>query len=99
MSNHNILLTIDQLAEALNVSKNTIYYWTHTKQIPYLKLGRHLRFNLEEVQKYFQERTVKHEPDCMIKVPIVGIPASRRSLTIKKVRPGIPPNRRNNGYS
>jgi excisionase family DNA binding protein len=44
-------LTAEELAEILQVDKATIYEWVKAKppKIPYLKVGRFLRFNLHAV--------------------------------------------------
>lgn len=50
------LLTPTQLAETLKVSKSTIYYWSSQKpNFPKYSLGKHLRFDLEEVLEYFRK--------------------------------------------
>ena len=46
---HAALLTAEQLAEALQVNKATVYGWTKSKAIPYYQAGRFIRFNLQEV--------------------------------------------------
>ena len=51
------LVTIAQLAEHLQLSVGTIYYWVHRREIPYMKIGKHLRFNLNEVMGYFGTAT------------------------------------------
>ena len=55
-----------ELAEKLNVSVNTIYYWVHKKEIPYVKMGKHNRFCYEEVMNYFFKKTkeiLKHKEE------------------------------------
>jgi Helix-turn-helix domain len=44
-------LTAEELADILQVDKATAYGWVKTKppKIPYLKVGRFLRFNLQAV--------------------------------------------------
>lgn len=42
-------LTAEELAEFLQVDKATVYGWVKAKEIPYLKVGRFLRFNLQAV--------------------------------------------------
>jgi excisionase family DNA binding protein len=51
------LLTIDELAAQLKVPKSWIY--THTRarmnpRLPYIKLGKYLRFRLPEVYAYLE---------------------------------------------
>jgi len=44
-------LTAGELAEVLQIDKATVYEWVKAKppKIPYLKVGRFLRFNLQAV--------------------------------------------------
>jgi excisionase family DNA binding protein len=46
------LLTIDQLADILQIKKATIYSWTFAKKIPHLKIGGALRFREREIVKW-----------------------------------------------
>jgi len=46
---HAVLLTAEQLAQALQVNKTTVYEWVKVKAIPYYQAGRFIRFNLHEV--------------------------------------------------
>jgi excisionase family DNA binding protein len=49
------LLTIEQVAEALQVKKSTIYSLVCRKRIPHVKLtGKILRFKLSELQKWIE---------------------------------------------
>ena len=46
------LLTIEQLSEQLNVPKSWIYTRTRKKEIPFRKLGRYVRFDVNEIQDW-----------------------------------------------
>jgi excisionase family DNA binding protein len=46
---HGALLTAEQLAEALQVHKSTVYEWVKSKTVPFYQAGRFVRFNLQEV--------------------------------------------------
>lgn len=48
------LLTIDQLAEKLQVPRSWIYERTRINSIPYKKLGKYLRFNELEIDDWIQ---------------------------------------------
>jgi excisionase family DNA binding protein len=49
----NSLLTIAELASLLKVPKSTIYGWRHQRRTPpAIKIGRHVRFRLSEVQDW-----------------------------------------------
>ena len=53
------LMDINQLAEMLNVKKKTIYDWVHKDLIPYVKLGRLLRFDPNDIEQWIKKRRVK----------------------------------------
>jgi len=51
------LLTIDQLAELLQVSKWTIYGWVHEEFIPCIKIGHSVRFSEKEISHWLVKRS------------------------------------------
>lgn len=51
------LMNLKELAERLRVSRKTLYYWVSRNEVPYLKIGRHLRFDYQAVLDFFEERT------------------------------------------
>ena len=55
------LLTIDQLSELLQVKKNTIYSWTFTRRIPFVKIGGGLRFRKKRSVHGLMKRRKKVE--------------------------------------
>jgi excisionase family DNA binding protein len=44
-----VLIDIDELAIRLSIAKGTLYNWVYLKRIPYIKAGRCLRFDADEV--------------------------------------------------
>lgn len=48
------LLTIEQLSELISVKKKTIYDWTHRGAIPCVKVGRLLRFDPGEIERWLK---------------------------------------------
>ena len=46
------LLTRKELADYLGVSEVTIYGWTSKKKIPFRKVGRLLRFDIDEIEAW-----------------------------------------------
>jgi len=46
------LLTIKQLSEMLSVPIRTIYGWTYMQFIPHYKIGRLLRFDEDEINRW-----------------------------------------------
>ncbi len=53
------LLTINQLSELIQVSRKTLYQWTHTGFIPYYKLPKGVRFKVSEVERWLKIRRRK----------------------------------------
>lgn len=43
------LITIDQLSRRLSIPKGTLYNWVYQRRIPFIKAGRSLRFDAENV--------------------------------------------------
>lgn len=51
-------INIDELADYLGLSKNTIYSWVWQKRIPYTKFGRLVKFDVRAIDRWAQEKTV-----------------------------------------
>jgi excisionase family DNA binding protein len=50
------LLTIDEVAERLQISKSWIYNELELRRFPSVKLGRALRFRVSDVDNYLDRR-------------------------------------------
>lgn len=50
------LLNVQEVAELLGVKKFTIYQWTSQGFIPYVKVGKLVRFNVDTVIKWLSEK-------------------------------------------
>lgn len=50
--------TVDEIAEYLGVEKSTVYAWVHTRQLPYYKIGRLVKFRFDEIQEWIKGRKV-----------------------------------------
>lgn len=48
------LLTVKEAANFLAVSASTLYGWVYLRRIPFVKVGRSLRFELAELQSFIQ---------------------------------------------
>ncbi len=55
------LLTKEELVELLNVSPRWLNQMIFLKKIPALKIGKHIRFNLIEIEKWIDERKLQEE--------------------------------------
>ena len=49
-------MTIEQLAEILQVKKSTIYSWTFTRKIPYVKINGALRFKEKIISSWIESQ-------------------------------------------
>jgi excisionase family DNA binding protein len=45
------LIDIDELSSRLNIAKGTLYNWVYLRRIPFVKLGRSLRFDPNEIDR------------------------------------------------
>ena len=45
-------LSVDEIAEHLGVKKDTIYKWVRTTDIPFHKVGRLLKFRINEIDQW-----------------------------------------------
>ena len=43
------LINISELSQLLGISKGTLYNWVYLRRIPFIKAGRSLRFDPDEV--------------------------------------------------
>jgi excisionase family DNA binding protein len=48
------LLKVQDAAKFLAVSTSTLYGWVYLRRIPFVKVGRALRFEPAELQKFIQ---------------------------------------------
>lgn len=53
------LLNIEEMAGYLGIKVNTLYSWTHTRKIPYIKVGHLVKFNFQEVVNWLSQFKVK----------------------------------------
>ena len=50
---------VKELAEYLGIRVNTIYMWTFQKKIPYFKIGKLVKFDLEEIDNWLNGKKVE----------------------------------------
>ena len=73
------VLTLSEMASFLKISKKTLYYWVARREIPYIKMGRHIRFDCREVMRFFRNRSVERGHGCPWNSDLVR--PNHRSLT------------------
>lgn len=52
-------INIKDLSEYLDIKPSTLYDWVFRKKIPYYKIGRLVKFNMDEIEKWVEERKQK----------------------------------------
>jgi len=57
--NNDHLLGMEEAAKFLEVSKRTLYDYTHKKNIPFYKYGRFVKFKLEDLRTWKAARLVE----------------------------------------
>ena len=55
------LLNVKELSELTGLSENTIYCWVSQRRIPFVKLGRLTKFDLEKIEEWIEENSVREE--------------------------------------
>lgn len=53
------MLSPKELAVVLGISLETLYVWTAQRRIPHIKIGRLVRFKLDEVKKWLDAKRVE----------------------------------------
>lgn len=55
------LIDIDELSARLCIAKGTLYNWVYLRRIPFVKLGRALRFDPLEIERVLQASSTLEE--------------------------------------
>ncbi len=57
-------LGIKELSEYLDIKEKTAYSWVNQRKIPYVKVGRLVRFDPEEIGRWIKENSIEVYNDC-----------------------------------
>ncbi len=55
------LIDIMELSKRLSIPTGTLYNWVSQKRIPFVKIGRRVLFDLDEIEKWVEKMTVQPE--------------------------------------
>ena len=68
------LFSIKEMANMLRVSEKTIYQWVACRKIPFLKIGKLVRFSPTKVMSFFEKRTYESSPQvaCTSRLPLLA---------------------------
>lgn len=53
-----MLWNVKQASEALNIPSTTLYSWVSQRMIPYVKVGRCLRFDPKDIKAWIESQKV-----------------------------------------
>lgn len=53
------LLGIEEAAAYLGIKRSTLYGWVHYRKIPFIKIGRLVKFRSETLKQWVEEREVR----------------------------------------
>ena len=53
------LVGVERAAEFLGVKVSTLYAWSEQERIPHVRLGRALRFDLDTLRRWIEEKSVE----------------------------------------
>ena len=51
------LLTIQELSEYIGITVNTAYSWVSQKKIPYIHVGRLVRFDIDKINEWLDKNS------------------------------------------
>ena len=54
-------MTLEELADYLRVARTTIHKLLKRNDIPAFRIGRHWRFDVQEIDKWYASRTLRSE--------------------------------------
>jgi len=52
------MISPKELSQLAGISTNTLYYWIQKRRIPYIKMGRLVRFRVSDLEKFIDERPI-----------------------------------------
>ena len=55
------LINIQELSEMTGLSPSTIYSWVSQRRIPFVKCGRLTKFDLQRINDWIEESSVKEK--------------------------------------
>ena len=60
------LLSIEETAECLGVKVATLYTWTSQRKVPFIKVGKLVKFDERDLNKWIEQRRVASHKQFVI---------------------------------
>lgn len=58
------LLNVNEAARFLAVSPSTLYGWVWQRRIPFVKVGRAVRFDMADLERFIAQNRIEARPDA-----------------------------------
>ena len=58
------LINADELSQMLGIRRDSVYRFVAQRRLPFVKIGRALRFDLEEISKFIKEKSIAAKDFC-----------------------------------
>ena len=58
-----VIMNTDQICEAFGISKSTLNNWRKEKGLPYIKVGRTVRYDYDAVVEWLKKHEVRGSRD------------------------------------
>ncbi len=55
------LLTVQDISSLLRVPKSYVYWLTHQKKIPHMKINGHLRFRQSDIDEWLSDKEIRED--------------------------------------
>lgn len=52
-------LSVKEISQYMGLSIHTIYLWVQLRKIPYYKIGKAVRFNLQEINEWLKAQHIR----------------------------------------
>jgi len=52
-------LSITEMSQYLGITKGSLYVWVCQRKIPYLKVGKLVKFDIMEIESWLKDKRVK----------------------------------------
>ncbi len=62
MGNDTRLMNAEEAAKFLGIKKSTVYAWVAQRRLPYIKVGRLLKFRPRALERWLKEREIRQWP-------------------------------------
>lgn len=67
------LLKVEELCDLLQVSRSTVYEWTHIGFIPHYKFPNSIRFKGSDIEYWLKNRKVKGRYKLKLDIPAIMV--------------------------